>query len=221
MEAQAIYELLAEKIGAGALGFDAEALDPVANIAPASIVEACQFLRDDERCDFNHLMCLSGIDWDGYDENGKGKSVKILGYTELGEPETTDRVSDGDFGVAYDMYSHKNKHKFTLCVRVPREVASVPTVSGLWETANWHEREAWDLVGIRFEGHPDLRRMLLEESWVGHPLRKDYQMPDMWENVPLRGQDYAKNPFPPTAPPEAPETPETPDAPAGDQPAEG
>lgn len=217
MEANAIYELLAEKIGAGALGFDGEAIDPVADVTPASIVDACTFLRDDERCGFNQLMCLSGIDWDGYDENGKGKSVAILGYTELGVPETTDRVSDGDFGVVYNLFSHKHKHKFTLRVRVTREVAAVPTISSLWETANWHEREAWDLVGIRFEGHPDLRRMLMEESWVGHPLRKDYQMPDEWENVPLRGQDYAKNPFPPTAPAD----PVTPDAPAGDTPAEG
>lgn len=214
MEARAIYELLAEKIGDSALGFEEGTGDPVANVAPASIVDACTFLRDDERCAFDMMMCLSGIDWDGYDENGKGKSVAILGYDDLGQPETSDRVAEGDFGVVYDLYSHSLKHKFTLRVRVPREVASVLTVSGVWETANWHEREAWDLVGIKFEGHPDLRRMLLEESWVGHPLRKDYQMPSEWDNVPLSGRDYAKNPFPPTEP-------VTPTPPAGDQPAEG
>jgi len=214
MEAKAIYELLVEKIGAGTLGFDEEAIEAVADIAPDSIHDACTFLRDDPRCDFDMLMCLSGIDWDGYDENGKGKSVKILGYTELGEPETTDRVSEGDFGVVYSLFSHGLKQKFTLRVRVPREVARVATVSDVWETANWHEREAWDLVGIRFEGHPDLRRMLMEDSWVGHPLRKDYEMPTEWEAVPLKGQDYAKDPFPPTVL-------ETPEPPAGDKPAEG
>jgi len=214
MEAKTIYELLAEKIGDGALGFETGTGDPVADVTPASIVAACTFLRDDERTAFDMMMCLSGIDWDGYDENGKGKSVAILGYDDLGQPETSDRVGEGDFGVVYDLYSHSLKHKFTLRVRVPRSVAAVPTVSGIWETANWHEREAWDLVGIRFEGHPDLRRILLEESWVGHPLRKDYQMPDQWESVPLSGRDYARNPFPPSAP-------ETPTPPAGDQPAEG
>ena len=214
MEAKAIYELLAEKIGAGALGLVEDGAEPVADIAPASIAEACIFLRDDARCGFDMLMCLSGIDWDGFDETGKGKSGNILGYTDLGEPETSDKVATGDFGVVYSLFSHELKHKFTLRVRVPRDVASVPTVSGVWETANWHEREAWDLLGIRFACHPDLRRMLLEESWVGHPLRKDYQMPTMWENVPLKGRDYAKNPFPVT------ET-ETPAAPAGDSPAEG
>ncbi len=217
MEEKAIYELLAAKIGDGALGFDAEAIDPVADIAAASIHDACLFLRDDASCDFNSMMCLSGIDWDGYDETGKGKSVKILGYTELGEPETSDHVAEGDFAVVYNLFSHKQKHKFTLRVRVTRDVASVPTVSDVWETANWHEREAWDLLGIRFAGHTDLRRMLLEENWVGHPLRKDYQMPDEWESVSMKGQDYAKSPFPEIEIP----APKTPEPPAGDKPAEG
>lgn len=196
MEAKAIYELLAGKLGEDALAFDDEGLEPVADIAPGGIVAACEFLKADERTRFDMLMCLSGIDWDGYDETGKGKSVAILGYTDLGEPETSDRVAEGDLGVAYHLYSHSLRHRFALRVRVPRDVAAVPTVSHVWETANWHEREAWDLVGIRFTGHPDLRRMLMEESWVGHPLRKDYQMPDSWEAVPMKGQAYAGSPFP-------------------------
>jgi NADH-quinone oxidoreductase subunit C len=216
MEAQAIYELLAAKIGDGALGFDGEGPEPVAEIAPDSIVAACEFLKNDERTRFEMLMCLSGIDWDGYDESGKGKSVGILGYTDEGEPETTDRVADGDLGVAYHLFSHTHHHKFTLRVRVPRDVATVPTVSHVWATANWHEREAWDLVGVRFAGHPDPRRMLLEDSWVGHPLRKDYVMPGEWEQVPMKGQAYAENPFPPV------EEPTKPEPPAGDNPpAEG
>jgi len=152
-------------------------------------------LRDEESLDFNQLMCLSGIDWDGLDENGKGKSVAILGYLPDGTPEASDRVGDGDFGVAYDLYSHSHNHKFTLRVRVPRDNAVVPTVTGAWLTASWHEREAWDLLGIRFDGHPDLRRILLEEHWVGHPLRKDYVMPASWDNVPLNGKALDGNPF--------------------------
>ena len=195
MEQKAIYDLLVETLGEGALGFSEETGDPVADIAPGKIAEASLFLRDDERLQFNQLMCLSGLDWDGFDENGKGKSVAILGYTGDGKPEVSDRVGEGDFGVVYNLYSHSQKHKFTLRVRVPREVAAVPTVSEIWSTAAWHEREAWDLVGIRFEGHKDLRRMLLEEGWEGHPLRKDYQMPDQWENIPLAGKNINANPF--------------------------
>jgi len=217
MDQKEIYELLAGKLGADALGFNDEGVEAYADVAPARVAEACLFLRDDERCAFDQLMCLSGIDWDGYDEAGKGKSVGILGYTELGQPETSDRVAEGDFGVAYSLYSHKLRHKFTLRVRMPRDKALVPTVSKVWSTAAWHEREAWDLLGIRFEGHADLRRILLEEEWVGHPLRKDYQMPGSWNNVPLHGQPYSENPFPAEA--AAPD--QSPDRPAGDDPAEG
>ena len=205
MEQKAIYDLLTEALGEAALGFVEEGVEPVADIAPEKIAEACTFLRDDERCQFNQLMCLSGIDWDGYDEAGKGKSVAILGYTDEGQPETSDRVGEGDFGVAYHLYSHALKHKFTLRVKVPRDVAAVPTVSEIWTTANWHEREAWDLLGIRFIGHKDLRRMLMEEDWVGHPLRKDYQMPDQYLNVPMAGKNLIANPFKKDEP--APEVP--------------
>jgi NADH-quinone oxidoreductase subunit C len=204
MEQKAIYDLLVEKLGDACLGFSDDAGDPVADLAPEKIAEACLFLRDDERLQFDQLMCLSGLDWDGYDETGKGKSVAILGYTEGGQPETSDRVAEGDLGVVYNFYSHSLRHKFTLRVRVPREVASVPTVSEIYSTAGWHEREAWDLLGIRFAGHKDLRRMLMEESWVGHPLRKDYQMPDQWLTVPMAGKDIWGNPF-------ASDTPDSPE----------
>ena len=217
MDQKEIYELLADKLGPAALGFDEEGVDAHAEVTPASIATACEFLRDDPRCAFNQLMCLSGIDWDGYDEAGKGKSVKILGYTDEGQPETSDRVGEGDFGVVYNLYSHRLRHKFNLRLRTPRDQATVPTVSKIWSTAAWHEREAWDLLGIRFEGHNDLRRILLEDHWVGHPLRKDYQMPDNWDGVPLYGQAYSENPFPQPEP-----TPdETPEQPAGDDPAQG
>jgi NADH-quinone oxidoreductase subunit C len=213
VEQNAIYELLAGALGDGALGFTENALEPWAAVSPAKVADACRFLRGDPRLDFDQLMCLSGIDWDGLDEAGKGKSVSILGYSDDGQPEQSDRVATGDFGVAYHLYSHALRHKFTLRVRVPRDVATVPTVSGVWSTAAWHEREAWDLLGITFAGHPDPRRMLMEEDWVGHPLRKDYVMPGLWNGVPLQGQPYCANPFPVTS--------GGPDKPAGDKPAEG
>lgn len=195
MEQKAIYDLLAEKLGADALGFNEDGVDAYADIAVGRIAEACIFLRDEAALDFNQLMCLSAIDWDGLDEAGKGKSVEILGYLPNGTAETSDRIGEGDFGVAYNFYSHGHDHKFTIRVRVPRAEAVVPTIAHVWPTANWHEREAWDLMGIRFDGHPDLRRILLEEHWVGHPLRKDYVMPSTWDNVPLEGRPIDGNPF--------------------------
>jgi len=212
MERAAIHENLVQKFGEAVLGLEAEGFDRHCDVAPEKIAEVARYLRDEPDLAFDTLMCLSGLDWDGYDEAGKGKSVAILGYNIDGTPETSDRVAEGDFGVVYSLYSHLRDHKFSLRVRVPRGVAKVPSVWDVWATAQWHEREAWDLVGIRFDGHPDLRRILLEDHWVGHPLRKDYQMPDQWDGVPLTGKPYsddnrpgAKSSPPPAAPP--PETP--------------
>jgi len=194
MEALKIHELLKERF-ADAVGEFNDGLEKGSTIEAGSIAEVAEFMRNDETLSFDLLMCLTGVDWDGYDENGKGKSVAILGYDENGEPEQSDRVAEGDFGVLYSLYSYKHGHKFTLTVRVARAGASVPTVSSVWTTANWHEREAYDLVGINFAGHQDLRRILLDDEWEGHPLRKDYVMPGTWQEVPMNGQPLAANPF--------------------------
>ena len=196
MKQAAIHELLQQELGDVAGEWREDGPESHALVAAEQIDAVARFLREDPRLDFDLLMCLSGIDWDGYDEKGKGKSVAILGYQEDGTPETSDRVAEGDLGVAYHLYSYQHGHKFSLQVRVPRNAATVPSVAALWPTAAWHEREAYDLVGITFGGHPDLRRILLEEAWEGHPLRKDYQMPGQWGDVPLEGRPYSNNPFP-------------------------
>lgn len=77
--------------------------------------------------------------------------------------------------VIYNLWSYSKNLPFEVKVRVPRNDAKVPSVTGLWVGANWHEREEFDLMGIVFEGHPDLRRILLPPGWKGHPLRKDYE----------------------------------------------
>jgi NADH-quinone oxidoreductase subunit C len=78
------------------------------------------------------------------------------------------------FEVVYHLYSLAHNHRLRVKVRVDEDDASVPTAVTLWPIANWFEREVWDMFGIRFEGHPDLRRLLMYEEFVGHPLRKDY-----------------------------------------------
>jgi NADH-quinone oxidoreductase subunit C len=78
------------------------------------------------------------------------------------------------FEVVYHLYSLGKSHRVRVKIRVPEEDPSVPSLSGIWKSANWLEREAWDMFGIRFAGHPDLRRILMYEEFVGHPLRKDY-----------------------------------------------
>jgi NADH-quinone oxidoreductase subunit C len=217
MEHAAIHALLLETFGDAILAFHGEGPEPYADVAPARVADVARFLRDDPRLGCDLLMCLSGIDWDGYDEAGKGKSVAILGYEADGTPQKSERVATGDLGIAYHLYSYAQRHKFTVRVRVPRAVPELPTVSAVWPTAAWHEREAFDLFGIRFTGHPDLRRILLEDEWVGHPLRKDYVMPDRWQGVPLQGQPYSVSTAEPVLPPPTPVEPKPAPPAAGPQ----
>jgi NADH-quinone oxidoreductase subunit C len=128
--------------------------DPFARIAPDKIKDVSMFLRDEEKFAFDSLMCLSGVDYTG-----------------------------GKIGVVYNLASMKWGHKFTLKVDVPIDKPNVPTVEAVWKTANWHEREAYDMVGVIFDGHPDLRRILLPDDWDGFPLRKDYQVPEFYRGM--------------------------------------
>lgn len=122
-----------------------------------SIVDVCSFLKDTQ--EFDMLADLCGAD--------RG-------------PE-----EDPRFEVNYHLFSTTHHSRLRLKVLLSEDEASVSTVSGLWKTANWHERETYDLVGVKFEGHPDLRRILLPSDFDGHALRKDY---------PLRGYEpYSLN----------------------------
>ncbi len=144
-----------------------DAIDPFAVVAPEDLVEVCLFLRDDPRLAFDLLNCVSGVD---YFEPDPKKAPKA-GF----EPHIE---------VVYHMQSIRHRHRFVLKVHLPRwkddkpgQLPEVPTVTGVWPAADWHEREVYDLSGVWFTGHPDPRRMLLAEDWEGHPLRKDYEFP--------------------------------------------
>lgn len=108
------------------------------------IVYICRFLRDHPELDFDYLMSLTAVDW----------------------PERLE--------VVYHLYSIAYRHYVTLRVNLDKEDPVVPSVTGVWRAADWQEREVYDMFGIEFEGHPDLRRILLEPDWQGFPLRKDY-----------------------------------------------
>ncbi len=128
--------------------------DPFVTLAPASVAEAAAFLRDDPRLQFDYLMCLSGVD-----------------------------LGKGMLGVTYHCCSTLHKHRVVLKVQVPADQPEVPSVCAIWPSANWHEREAYDLIGLRFTGHPDLRRILLPDDWPGHPLRKDFKVPEFYHGM--------------------------------------
>ncbi len=129
-------------------------IDPFARVAPGKIKDVAMFMRDQENMAFDYLMCLSGVDY-----------------------------TNGKIGVVYHAASIKWNHKFTLKVDVTVENPHVQSVESVWKTANWHEREAFDLIGIVFDGHPDLRRILLPDDWEGYPLRKDYKVPEYYNGM--------------------------------------
>ena len=98
------------------------------------------------------------------------------GFVHLACITAVDRIDDGVIDVVYNLYSYETLEHLALKVRAPRDDARVPSVTGVWSAADFLEREQYDLVGVVFEGHPNLRRVLLPDPWQGHPLRKDYDM---------------------------------------------
>ncbi len=100
-----------------------------------------------------------------------------LGYNFLCDLCGVDYLGQSPrFMVVYNLYNIASKDRLRIKIPVEESAASVDTVSGVWGTANWHERECWDLMGISFLNHPDLRRILMPADWEGHPLRKDYPL---------------------------------------------
>ena len=162
-----LVDQLKQKFGDLVVGANMDAIDPWIEVAPEGIVGVCAFLRDEPKLRFNYLNCISGVDYLHTDEKKAAKAPW--------EPHCE---------VVYHLWSLQHKHSIVLKVILPRwkddiegQVPEVPSVSGVWSTADWHEREVYDLSGVRFTGHPHLRRILCPEDWVGHPLRKDYEMP--------------------------------------------
>ncbi len=107
-----------------------------------------------------------------------------LKFDWLANLSGVDYVADDRMCVVYDLWSFDHKHTFAVKVFCPRREARIPSVADLWPAADWHEREAFDLLGIVFDGHPDLRRILCADDWEGHPLRKDYQFPREYHGIP-------------------------------------
>lgn len=103
------------------------------------------------------------------------KEQPAFAYNFLADLTATDEEADPRFEVVYNLYSTTKNYRFRIKTQVA-EGESVPTLTGVWPAADWLEREVWDMFGVKFEGHPDLRRILMDVRWVGHPLRKDYPL---------------------------------------------
>ena len=153
----AIHERLGQKFGDKLTGSALEGPSPWSVVAAGAIADVAAFVKADPELLFDNLMCLSAVDY---------------------PKETPPRME-----VVYHLFSFKHRHKHALKVHLPRESPEIDTVESVWGVANWHEREAFDLFGIRFKGHSDLRRILLPDDWDGHPLRKDWQDPEFYNGL--------------------------------------
>jgi NADH-quinone oxidoreductase subunit C len=149
---QLALEKLAARFGDAVRETHAFRGDETAIVDAPSLREICLFLRDDPALAFDMLTDATAVDYLVYP--GRGEQPR--------------------FEVVYHLYSTGHRHRLRLKVLVPEDQPEVDSLCELWPIANWLEREIWDMYGIRFRGHPELRRILLYEEFVGHPLRKDY-----------------------------------------------
>lgn len=150
-----IFSLVKEVAQHEALA-DMTASPAAIKLDPADLKIVCERLHSDERTFFDMLSCVTPID------NG---------------PQA------GTMEIIYNLYSIPYNHHVGLKIIMPRDNAKVDSLVSIWKTANWHEREAFDMFGISFNGHPDLRRILMPGDWEGHPLRKDYKHQEYYRSI--------------------------------------
>ncbi|MDP4174796.1 MAG: NADH-quinone oxidoreductase subunit C [Bacteroidota bacterium] len=165
-----IFNILKQEFPQDVLEFQNIPTEPIITVNPLAIHRVCLFLRETAGLEFDTLMCLSGVD----DANGE----------KTNDPDGSVTIKGGTLSVYYHLHSMKLDHKVTLRVSTPREDPEAESVESIWKCADWHEREAYDMIGIIFLHHPDLRRILMPYDWdAGYPLRKDYKNPEFYQGM--------------------------------------
>ena len=191
VEAPHIFEAVKAQFSEAVVATDDTVKSPFITIAAPWLLQVMQFLRDEPTLRFDMLLIVTGVDY----------------------PDSIASV--------YHLTSIGLKHHVAVKVHLPREQPEVDSVSALWPAADWHERETFDMMGIVYKGHPNLRRILCPEDWEGYPLRKDYQQPEEYHgisNVRQIGDDFYPKPDEDSKavqgwkPPKAPPAPAAPKA---------
>ena len=152
MQGGQILQRLRDRFGGAVVDTHEYRGDATLVVERGTLVDVLRFCRDEPALGFDVLMDLTAVDYQKYPGREDGPR----------------------FDVVYHLYSLGHNHRVRVKVRVDEDDATVPTAVDLWPIANWFEREVWDMFGVRFSGHPDLRRLLMYEEFVGHALRKDY-----------------------------------------------
>ena len=156
MDSSEVFKLIESKYPDALKSTDLDGIEQSVTIEANSIADVCNYLKTESELQFTSLMCLSGVDYE-------------------------DKME-----VVYHLHSLLYDHKVTLKVELSRDNPKLLTVSNVWKAANWHEREAYDMYGIVFDDHPDLRRILLPDDWEGFPLRKDYVVAEKYRGWTIR-----------------------------------
>jgi NADH-quinone oxidoreductase subunit C len=155
MTFEEIHQRLAAKFGERIGPLGPAKTDPSTVVPAAEIVGICCFLKDDPDLAFDCLMNLSSVDWP------KKNQIEVV----------------------YHLWSYSKRHSFILKCQLDRAKPVIPSIESVWKAADWLEREQYDLMGVTFTGHPDLRRIMMPDDWIGHPLRKDYAEQPQWHNI--------------------------------------
>ena len=171
--------------------------DATVVLRPESLLEVARFLKDEPALQMNFLMDVTAVDYSAFGKAPAPAFFASSGVAVSPSPEIPDEdpwpgppdqgpAEGSRFTVVYHFFSTAHKHRLRLVVPVEESAAEVDSLTGLWPGANWLEREVWDMFGITFRGHPDLKRILMYEEFEGHPLRKDYPVK---KRQPLIGPD--------------------------------
>ena len=160
MTPEQVFQRLTQRFGGDVVSdFHADAAkdkDPWFQVAPFEIESVCEYLKTEPDLAFDYLECLTGVDYPD------AKKIAVV----------------------YHLYSYALRHRVVIKFFLDRDDPAMPTLVNVWSSANWQERECFDLLGVLFESHPDLRRLLLPDDWEGHPLRKDYEEKDEYHGIP-------------------------------------
>jgi NADH-quinone oxidoreductase subunit C len=163
-DAAGVHARLREQFGGVVGPLEGSGRNAWATVDPARVHEVARFAKTDPALAFDCLSNLSGVDY----------------------------PKQGHIQVVYHLFSYQHRHAFVLKANAARDNPVVATVSSVWSHANWQEREVFDLLGVTFEGHPDLRRILMPEDWPGHPLRKDFVEPESYHGIPTSRESLLK-----------------------------
>lgn len=169
MDIKAIFDRIKEAGAELTVELLADGPTPSIKVAPADLLALMKLLKIDVELSFDCLMCQTGSH-----------------FLEEGEEAAHIRLY-------YHLLSYRLQHQLVVEAWVPETDAEVDTVETVWKAANWLERETWDLLGVNFKGHSDLRRLMNPDDWEGHPLRKDYQFPTSYHDIDNRPSEISES----------------------------